>query len=163
MSRAYEDNREAAALLGSSIGDISTRLREILEKSSSLEKKAKRCLVQYAEAEAKLASIHAGPTDIIHFRLEKEDVDWGTTLCKAAVSLGRPAIASCLLDSTIIIQVPAKARFPALSAVLSEIMLSLGGKGGGGEAFYRASFDSANIAIQFALKAKEVLEGFQAK
>ncbi len=162
MSRAYEDNREAATLLGSSIGDISIRLREILEKSASLEKRAKRCLVEYAEAEAKLASIHAGPSDIIQFTLEKEDADWGTMLCKAAVSLGRPAIASCLLDSTIIIQVPAKARFPALSAVLSEIMLNLGGKGGGGEAFYRASFASADMAKQFALKAKEVLEGFQA-
>ena len=162
MSRAYEDNREAATLLGSSIGDISIRLREILEKSASLEKRAKRCLVEYAEAEAKLASIHAGPSDIIQFTLEKEDADWGTMLCKAAVSLGRPAIASCLLDSTIIIQVPAKARFPALSAVLSEIMLNLGGKGGGGEAFYRASFASADMAKQFALKAKEILEGFQA-
>ena len=162
MSRAYEDNREAATLLGSSIGDISIRLREILEKSASLEKRAKRCLVEYAEAEAKLASIHAGPSDIIQFTLEKEDADWGTMLCKAAVSLGRPAIASCLLDSTIIIQVPAKARFPALSAVLSEIMLNLGGKGGGGEAFYRASFASADMAKQFALKAKDVLEGFQA-
>jgi len=162
MSRAYEDNREAATLLGSSIGDISIRLREILEKSALLEKRAKRCLVEHAEAEAKLASIHAGPSDIIHFTLEKEDADWGTMLCKAAVSLGRPAIASCLLNSTIIIQVPAKARFPALSTVLSEIMLNLGGKGGGGEVFYRASFASADMAKQFALKAKEVLEGFQA-
>ena len=161
MSKAYDDNRAAATMLGSSVGDISTRLSEVLEKSSSTEKKAKRILVQYAEAEARLASIHAGPTGILQFTLEKEDVDWGTMLCKAAVSLGRPAMASCLNDSTIIIQVPAKARIPGLSKIFSEIMANLGGKGGGGEAFYRASFASADIAKQFAIKAREVLERYQ--
>jgi len=161
MSKAYDDNRAAATMLGSSVGDISTRLSEVLEKSSSTEKKAKRILVQYAEAEARLASIHAGPTGILQFTLEKEDVDWGTMLCKAAVSLGRPAIASCLNDSTVIIQVPAKARIPGLSKIFSEIMANLGGKGGGGEAFYRASFASADIAKQFAIKAREVLERYQ--
>jgi Ser-tRNA(Ala) deacylase AlaX len=157
LFKAYEEAKQAALLLGAGVGDLSTRLRDSMEKTAHLEKKTKKCAQQRAEAEARLAISQTEPEAVLEFKLEDEDAERGTGLVKAAAVLRRAAIAVSLPDSTVVVQVVQHGNFPALAELLKEKMTALGGKGGGGATFFRANFASPDQAVLFAGYAKEAL------
>lgn len=157
LSAAYEETRKAASVLGVGIGEISARASDILGKIASLEGALKKSTQTWAAAEAKLAASRAAPREVLEFRLDDDGADSAAELAKAAADLGRAAIAISLSDKTIIVQVPKAQGTLSLAGMLKPKLAEFGGKGGGGPAFFRASFSSESELARFAEEAKRIL------
>jgi alanyl-tRNA synthetase len=157
LSATYEETKKTASALGVGIGGISARVFDILGKIAALERALKKSTQTWAAAEAKLAASQAAPHEVLEFRLDEEGADSAAELAKAAAELGRAAIAISLSDKTIIIQVPQVAGFLSLAGMLKPKLAEFGGKGGGGPAFFRASFSSESELARFAEEAKQAL------
>jgi alanyl-tRNA synthetase len=95
---------------------------------------------------------------VLEFRLDEEGADSAAELAKAGASLGRAVIAISLSDKTIIIQVPQGEAGISLGAMLKPRLAEFGGKGGGGPAFFRASFSSESELARFAEEAKRMID-----
>lgn len=157
LSATYEETKKTASALGVGIGGISARVFDILGKIAALERALKKSTQTWAAAEAKLAASQAAPHEVLEFRLDEEGADSAAELAKATAALGRTAIAISLSDKTIIIQVPQVAGFLSLAGMLKPKLAEFGGKGGGGPAFFRASFSSESELARFAEEAKQAL------
>jgi len=157
VSATYEETKKAASVLGVGIGEISARASDILGKIAALERALKKSTQTWAAAEAKLAASQAAPHEVLEFRLDDEGSDSAAELAKAAAALGRAAVVISISDKTIIIQVPQDAGFPSLAGILKPKLSEFGGKGGGGSAFFRASFSSESELVRFVKEAKGAL------
>jgi alanyl-tRNA synthetase len=162
LRKTYTEARRAALLLGSSVEDMVAHLEDSLNRAASSERTAKRRAQSLAQAEVELAILRTAPGAALEFRLEADDAEWGTALVKAAAARGRTAVVLSLSDSTVVVQADQKAGSSILAAFLKERMTALGGRGGGGPTFFRATFASPEQATSFAQGAKEALARVQA-
>lgn len=164
LAHAYEEARRAALLLSAGVENLAAKVAESVEKAALVDRKCRRYAQQSAEATvalaaAALATAAQDSASILVFDLGDEDAERATALARAAGAIGKAALALSVLDMTVVAQTPPGGGFPALAAVLKPSMAQLGGRGGGGPAFFRASFGTVEEARRFMEGAKELLRG----
>jgi hypothetical protein len=113
-----------------------------------------RALVrERARAEAAALAVGEGPVIQSHADRDAEAALEG---CKALAERGKVALAASIPDLTACAVAPGPAA--GLAARLGPLAAGLGGKGGGGPAFFRASFDKRTELVEFMSQAAKNLQ-----
>ena len=138
--RDYNALSEAAGLFSAQLWDVPEQIRKSGEENKLLRKQKEDALAQLAELMA-LADLHSQPESdgrkIIMRVFPDRDITFAKLFAQKVTRLGTPAIA--LVASTVGTPGLVFAQVPGgsvdMGALLSEVLSSVGGRGGGGRDF----------------------------
>lgn len=154
-ARAKQDLREAARILGVGTDSLVAEARSALERLKSTEWDLKSTVRALAAAEAEAALTEAQPSGPVVLSYQDRKAELILDSAKALAGRGRVGLVASFSDLTACALAPDSSSH--LGARLRPVSDSLGGKGGGSDAFFRATFPSADALNAFILAARAEL------
>ncbi|MCX7775376.1 MAG: alanyl-tRNA editing protein [Spirochaetaceae bacterium] len=159
MLHAIHDTaQKAAAAFGTGLADLGERAASIAARIAEQDRRIRRLVQERAVMEASM--MHAAqPEGVLVFDQADRSSEEAAETAKAAAALGRVALVQCRSEHAVIVQQPQQAAPSAqLGVLLKPVLASCNGKGGGGPAFFRASFSSDEDMTAFIQHALTLLD-----